>query len=90
MVERRGLNILTIMSEDDVSPSHHRTYRGVTNRGGKFEARINHLGKRQSLGYFATAEEAARAYDVKAHDLQKPLNFPWDDAVKQAGDKNME
>ena len=38
----------------------------------------------------ASAEEAARAYDVKAHNLQKPLNFPWDDAVQQAGDKNIE
>ena len=48
------------MAESDESPTH-RQFRGVTNRGGKWEARINHCGKRQSLGYFSTAEEAARA-----------------------------
>ena len=77
------------MAESDESPTH-RQFRGVTNRGGKWEARINHCGKRQSLGYFSTAEEAARAYDMKAYHLQKPLNVPWDEAVQQAGDKIME
>ena len=66
-------------------------YRGVTNRGGKWEARINlGGGKRQSLGYFSTAEEAARAYDIKAHNCGKPMNFPWCEEVQKTGDKIME
>lgn len=35
----------------------------------KFKASIQYNGKTQSLGRFATAEEAARAYDKKAIEL---------------------
>ena len=47
------------MAESDESPTH-RQFRGVTNRGGKWEARINHCGKRRSLGYFCPRGSRAR------------------------------
>jgi hypothetical protein len=47
--------------------------------GGKFFARVTCRGVDYRLGTFATAEEAARAYDAKARDLHGEfarLNFP--------------
>lgn len=52
---------------------------GVTPvKNGKFVAGISHKNKRLNLGKFATAEEAARAYDTKAVELRGSmaiLNF---------------
>lgn len=58
-------------------------YRGVWFTPGKrrtlpWQAQINHKGTRYRLNGFATAEEAARAYDAKALELYGPdanLNF---------------
>lgn len=56
-------------------------YRGVFwDRGcGKWKAAIKHLGKNYHIGRYATAEEAAHAYDAKACVLFGEfarLNFP--------------
>lgn len=60
-------------------------YRGVTESGGRFYARIgvpNGGGKNIALGSFATAEDAARAYDAAVRKgIGNPktagfLNFP--------------
>ena len=55
-------------------------YRGVYRHKGKgsrpWEVQIAIDGKRQYLGYYATEEEAARAFDAKAAKHGRELNFP--------------
>jgi hypothetical protein len=55
-------------------------FRGIRPcKGGKFSARINFGRKQKTLGCFATAEDAARAYDAAAkiiHGEFAVLNFP--------------
>ncbi len=54
-------------------------FKGVSIRGGRFQARISCLGQHVNLGRFETAEEAARAYDVAAVEKfgeHARLNFP--------------
>lgn len=58
----------------------HSLFRGVSYLGwhGKFLAYINCGGKREYLGYYDTAEEAARARDARAiqlHGKYARLNF---------------
>eukprot|EP01046_Picozoa_sp_COSAG06_P056243 COSAG06_NODE_10579_length_1655_cov_2.097044_2_plen_80_part_00 len=52
-------------------------------QGATWQAAITHRGTKRALGTFATAEEAARAYDAHARrhgafhgDRQRRLNFP--------------
>jgi hypothetical protein len=48
---------------------------------GRYRASICHAGKSRYIGYYATPEEAARAYDAKAKELlgsSAHLNFPQD------------
>ena len=48
-------------------------YRGVAQKGiARFQAQIRHGGKKQSLGTFATAREAAEAYDHAVLKFLKP------------------
>lgn len=55
-------------------------FRGIyITEWGRWRAKINRGGKRVHLGYFSTAEEAAKAYDTAAYDLWGEfarLNFP--------------
>ena len=56
-----------------------RSFRGVTERDGKWEARITFNGRRVSLGLFDKAEEAAKAYDLRAYRdprIGHSLNLP--------------
>ena len=56
-------------------------------RQEKWKAQIVAGGRTKALGYFATEEDAARAYDAAAALASKPLNFPGPgqkQAVKRA------
>ena len=59
-------------------------YRGVYIKGQKYRATIRIGGRNRQIGYYATPEEAARAYDRKALEF-KPramrLNFPITDYI---------
>lgn len=58
------------------------SFKGVSKCRNKFRASICFEKTKYSLGCFATAEEGARAYDLKARELNKEkgakflLNFP--------------
>lgn len=47
----------------------HSKYKGVDFHKGKYRARVTKNGKTKELGYFASEEEAARAYDQAASNL---------------------
>lgn len=42
---------------------------------GKFQAKIGYNGKRIHIGYYFTAEDAAKAYDQMAKKLHKKRAF---------------
>jgi len=44
-------------------------YKGVVESYGKYAAKLGYMGKKLHLGYYVTAEEAARAYNKKAQEL---------------------
>jgi hypothetical protein len=54
-------------------------YKGVTKHNNKFQARYTYNGKRVSIGYYLSSEEAARAYDKASKQYFGKfacLNFP--------------
>ncbi len=62
-----------------ISKNNTSGYKGVFLDRGRWRACIDEHGRRHYLGYFATAEEAARAYDAAAregHGEFANLNFP--------------
>jgi len=60
-----------------VKSGQSSNYRGVCwhSKIGKWRADIRRNGKNETLGYFATEEEAARQYDEAAAPLGRPVNF---------------
>ena len=60
------------------APSFESKYVGVAwnRQTEKWRATITKQGKFSHLGYFSIEEEAARAYDLEAGDLRRPVNFP--------------
>lgn len=46
----------------------HTAYKGITSKKGRWYASIHSKGKTTHLGAFATAEQAATAYDRAARD----------------------
>lgn len=62
-------------------PPARSAFRGVTNEGGRWRARIRVDGKLLNFGSHETEEAAARAYDAAASELFGEfarLNFPDD------------
>ena len=65
---RKNLRICTHRQNtaNSVVRKNNRTgFRGVSKVGGRYQARIKENGKRRSLGYFDTAEEAASVWAIE-------------------------
>ena len=66
------------------SSKYRGVYRDIRDRSKPWRANFSMDKKRQYLGYYATEEEAARAFDAKAAKHGRKLNFP--DEWKEAED----
>lgn len=71
------------LPEQYKAPTSKSGFRGVyfEKGNGKYTARIAVGGKKKYLGFFQTAEEAAKVWDAEAKRLGRPkgvLNFPSD------------
>lgn len=85
-VNLRIVNFGENMSNRRLFSSNTSGFHGVDRVGAKkdrWRAKINHNNRKISLGTFATAEEAARAFDAAAYTLRgehAALNFPHEHA----------
>lgn len=65
-----------------VAPSKSKSgYYGVYPEKGRYTAKMSVKGKKEYIGFFETAEEAAKSYDKRAFELKgnnAALNFPED------------
>ncbi len=71
--QRSNLRLVTrVENMMNKSPYSNNTsgYRGVRLENGHWRADIRHYGQRIFLGYFPTAEDAARAWNSKALELR--------------------
>ena len=89
------LNFPDMVHNLDVEPKRKKYkrsstgYRGVSKNGKKFQATIGINGKTKYIGTFATAIQAAHAYDqaaIKAGKKKSTLNFPDGLPIKQESD----
>jgi hypothetical protein len=73
---------LTVSRQNRRHQRNGTGYKGVTRHGNRYRASVSHEGIRHQLGMFDSAEDAGRAYDVKARELradtlvERTLNFP--------------
>jgi hypothetical protein len=80
-LNNRRDNLRLVSASENVwnsRPRNGKQFKGVSQRYGKSHARITVQGKSVSLGFYATAAEAARVYDGAVRRLGVPgyLNFP--------------
>lgn len=71
---------------------HHSKagFRGVYKEGGKYRATLYNRNERIDLGFYDSAEEAAKAYNVKSEEIfgrTRSLNRVDAEAVKDLTDK---
>lgn len=62
---------------------------GVTKSGNKFMAKINKFGKRVSLGYYSTIEEAFQVYKVAKEKHIKEIADKWKGQISEKTYKAM-
>jgi len=80
-------NVMMKMSSPPPPPTSR--FKGVTWHKGdsRWQARIQTAKKLTFLGAFGDEHEAARAYDVAAVELGRPVNFPVAGSVERAAVK---
>lgn len=57
------------LRRSNASTTNKSGYRGVTKENKRYRANLYHKGVNYNLGFFKTAEEAAKAYNKKSREL---------------------